>query len=261
MGCDPFTCLGFCNKAMSRICIDGLISRFAAAHFGQCNACSPLNALMRAIQRFLARRGPPPPHKVNSRRPSAAPVTANCAEPPGLRRGLNPEAIHTVVWVDDTVFVTKTPQQSSCAGLSSGCPVCALASRSSKRLQLHCHRLAAALGLGLRDDKRQYPSQRVVYTGIVVNTFCGTVSIPPERKLRLASFIESFFDLRECSLTLLASLRGRVQRYSVCFPYILPFTALFSSIISTHHRYERRRRLRPLRCPPSDCREDRPFYL
>jgi hypothetical protein len=55
MGCDPFSCLGFCDKAMSGFCIDGFIARFAAAHFGQRNAGSPLNALMRCIQRFLAR--------------------------------------------------------------------------------------------------------------------------------------------------------------------------------------------------------------
>ena len=61
MGCDPYTCLGLCDKAMSGFCIDGFVGRFAAAHFGQRNAGSPLNALMRAIQRFLARRSPPPP--------------------------------------------------------------------------------------------------------------------------------------------------------------------------------------------------------
>ncbi len=67
MGCDPYTwaCLGFFDKAMSGFCIGGFIGRFAAAHFGQRNAGSPLNALMRCIQRFLARRAPaqaPRPH-------------------------------------------------------------------------------------------------------------------------------------------------------------------------------------------------------
>ena len=58
MGCYPSTCLGLCDKAMSGFCIDGGVCRFAAAHFGQRNAGSPLNALMRAIQRFRARRTP-----------------------------------------------------------------------------------------------------------------------------------------------------------------------------------------------------------
>jgi hypothetical protein len=75
MGCDPFSCLGFCDKAMSGLCIDGFIARFAAAHFGQRNAGSPLNALMRCIQRFLARRGPPPA-PLPAARPPGSPLPA-----------------------------------------------------------------------------------------------------------------------------------------------------------------------------------------
>ncbi len=79
MGCDPSTCLGLCDKAMSGFCIDGFVGRFAAAHFGQRNAGSPLNALMRAIQRFLARRAPSPPqHPACS--PQAVPSPA-CGTP------------------------------------------------------------------------------------------------------------------------------------------------------------------------------------
>ena len=59
MGCDAYSCLGLCDKAMSGFCIDGFVGRFAAAHFGQRNAGSPLNVLMRCIQRFLVRRAPP----------------------------------------------------------------------------------------------------------------------------------------------------------------------------------------------------------
>jgi hypothetical protein len=62
----PF--LGLCDKAMSGFCIDGFVGRFAAAHFGQRNAGSPLNALMCAIQRFLARRAPPPPPPLRTAR-------------------------------------------------------------------------------------------------------------------------------------------------------------------------------------------------
>jgi hypothetical protein len=101
MGCDPYTCLGFCDKAMSGFCIDGFVGRFAAAHFGQRNAGSPLNALMRCIQRFLARRAPAPAPRPNTRR-LALP------EPEPVRRGLHDTALHTAIWVDDTVFVTTS---------------------------------------------------------------------------------------------------------------------------------------------------------
>ena len=226
MGCDPFSCLGFCDKAMSGFCIDGFIGRFAAAHFGQRNAGSPLNALMRCIQRFLARRGPPPAPRPQTRRlPAPADTT--------VRRGLHPEALHTVVWVDDTVFVTKTPSHPPCAGLDGGCSVCARSARSARRSQSYWHRLARALGLGLSDEKRQEPSQRITYTGIVVDSFRHTLSIPPEKKVRLASCLEEFLYLRSATAHDVASLRGRLQHYSICLPYVLPFVALFSSLLGT----------------------------
>ena len=267
MGCDPYTCLGLCDKAMSGFCIDGFVGRFAAAHFGQRNAGSPLNALMRAIQRFLARRSPPPPPKPAVCAPPAspgsvcgssaeaspvlppspsAPVRTRRAQPgpacgapaaasPPLptRRGLHPEAIHSVVWVDDTVYVTKTPSHPPCSGFTGGCLICRRAARTASRSQRYWHRLADDLGLGLSDDKRQLPSQRVVYTGMTVDSYHGTISIPPDKKARLAAFLEDFFFRHEATLSELASFRGRIQHYSAGLPYVLPFVALISSVIGT----------------------------
>jgi hypothetical protein len=44
---------------MSCFEIGGFVGRFTTAHFGQRSAGSPLNALMRNILRFLARREQP----------------------------------------------------------------------------------------------------------------------------------------------------------------------------------------------------------
>jgi hypothetical protein len=38
------------------------------------------------------------------------------------------------------------------------------------------------------------------------------------------------------ALSQLASFRGRVQHYSACIPYVLPFVALISSIIDTEDK-------------------------
>ena len=46
---------------VTRIDHRSIVRSLAAAHLGQHNASSPLNALMRAIQRFLARSSPPSP--------------------------------------------------------------------------------------------------------------------------------------------------------------------------------------------------------
>jgi hypothetical protein len=229
MGCDASSCLGVCDKSMSAFCVDGFVGRFAAAHFGQRNAGSPLNALMRCIQRFLARRAPPPPARA-----TLPPQPALAVAPPvATRRGLDDTALHSAVWVDDTVFVTKTPPHPPCAGLTGACPVCSRTSRAARRSQVWWHRLADELGLGLSADKRQTPSQRVTYTGMVVDTFLRTLSMPPEKVTRLAAFLESFFDRREASLSDLASLRGRIQHYSACLPHVLPYVALISSVIGT----------------------------
>jgi hypothetical protein len=66
-----------------------------------------------------------------------------------------------------------------------------------------------------------------------VDTFLRTLSMPSEKFTRLAAFLESFFDRREASLSDLASLRGRVKRYSACLPHVLPYVALISSVIGT----------------------------
>ncbi len=110
MGCDVFSCLGLCDKAMSGICIDGFVGRFAAAHFGQCNAGSPLNVLMRCIQRFLARHAPQEPRPLHSARAKETGSDAFDAAPPSpTPRGLHSTALHSATWVDDAVFATKTP--------------------------------------------------------------------------------------------------------------------------------------------------------
>ena len=135
--------------------------------------------------------------------------------------------------MDDAVYATKTAPHPPCLGLAGGCPICSHFSRQARRSQHYWHRLAAELGLGLSDDKRQLPSQRVTYTGMVVDTFHRTLSIPPDKEAKLAAFLEDFFARREATLSELASLRGRIQHYSACLPYIAPFVALFSSVIGT----------------------------
>jgi hypothetical protein len=233
MGCDPHSCLGLCDKAMSGFSFDGFIGRFAAAHFGQRNAGSPLNVLMRCIQRFLSRRGPANASKLNTKRLREITVEKIPPAPPPPRRGLGPEALLSVVWVDDAVYVTKTPPHLPCVGLLAGCPVCSKSCKAARRSQSGWHCLAHELGLGLSHEKRQFPSQRITYTGIVVDTFHRTISIPPEKKSRLVKFLEPFFECRVSSGTDLASLRGRVQHYSACLPYVQPFVALFSSVLET----------------------------
>jgi hypothetical protein len=107
----------------------------------------------------------------------------------------------------------RPPTHPPCPGLRGGCPICSRAVRTACRSQHYWHRLTAALGLCLSDDKRQLPSQRVTYTGMVVDSFLGAiqVSIPPDKKARLAECLEEFFFRRKATLSELAYLHGRIQ--------------------------------------------------
>ncbi len=69
---------------------------------------------------------------------------------------------------------------------------------------------------------------------MTVDSFLGTISIPPEKKIRLAAFLEEFFFLREATLSELASFHGSIQHYYPAgLPYVLPFVALISSVNGT----------------------------
>ena len=156
---------------------------------------------MRCIQRFLSRRGPATAPTLHTKRPREIsdkirlnPLTPpkqnqNPLTPPAPRRGLGPEALLSAVWVVGAVYVTKTPPHPPCVGLRAGCPVCSKSSRAARRSQSSWYCLAHELGLGLSNEKRQLPSQRVTYTGIVIDTFHCTISIPPDKKSRLVKFL------------------------------------------------------------------------
>ncbi len=119
---------------------------------------------MRCIQRFLARRAPAPVQRAHTRRvpdPAPPPPAALAASPvaePVQRRGLHATTLHSVVWVDRTVFVTKTPPHPPCACLVGGCPVCSRTGSAARQSKSWWHHLADELGLGLSDDRRQLPS-------------------------------------------------------------------------------------------------------
>jgi hypothetical protein len=111
MGCDVY------SSCHSGFCIDGFVGRFAAVHFGQRNARSPLNALMRCIQRFLARRAPRESRPLHSARVQKPEADIPVVPPPSpTPSGFHPTALQRAVWVDNAVYVTKTrpPRASAC---------------------------------------------------------------------------------------------------------------------------------------------------
>ncbi len=58
VGCFPRISFGTCDKARSGCRIDGFLFRFAATHFGQEIAGSPLNCLLMTVLTLLLRKSP-----------------------------------------------------------------------------------------------------------------------------------------------------------------------------------------------------------
>lgn len=199
LGCTPSTCLGACDKARSGCCIDGHYFRFAAAHFGQKLAGSPLNNLFRAIIRYL------------------------------VRLHMKPEAAFLLLcflWVDDLSLARNIEYHGFCGGLENNCSTCIDALHSFKATQALWHRLAAELGITLNLTKRQEPSQRFEYTGILFDTIRGRLFIPEKKLDKLTTCLRDLAAASETTLRNVLSVQGRVRHYSLCIPYIGPLVPL-----------------------------------
>lgn len=201
VGCSPRSCLGTCDKARSGCCIDGQFFRFAATHFGQKLAGSPLNCLLMAVIRHMVRRS-------GSLSPSAL--------------------LLCFLWVDDLILAWNVPYHGRCGGLAANCSKCQEALERFKELRSYWHDLADKLGISLSLSKRQPPSQRVEYTGVIVDTVAGRLFIPEKKLEKLRKCLSDLASAPDCSTRELLSVRGRLRHYSLCINYIEPLVPLLS---------------------------------
>ena len=195
VGCSPRTCLGTCDKARSGCCIDGFLFRFAATHFGQKLAGSPLNCLLMTVLRHLLRRA----QKAS----------------PGL-------LLLCFLWVDDLILARNVAPHGPCGGLASECSVCAAALAEFEQFRRYWHKLADTLGISLSTAKRQEPGQRIEYTGVIVDTVAGRLFIPETKLEKLRKCLTSLIAAPDCSTREILSVRGRVRHYSLCINYVRP---------------------------------------
>ena len=213
VGCGAQECIGGCDRAMEGARLDGHTVRITASHFGQTTAGSPLASMLNCIRRSLARRkgglGPSPL--------------------PGLARG----AILSVVWVDDTVMVTKAAAHGICGGLDAGCIECFLLKVEADAAQHFVRGLFADLHIKLTDGKRQVAAQRVTYTGVVLDTVKGRFFCPADKLATLVAVLGEMGASVSMSARKVAGVRGKVLHYSTSIPYVRVFAVWFSNIIAT----------------------------
>jgi len=215
LGCTPETCTGTCDKSRSGVDLDGMLARFASAHFGEKPAGSPLGVLMLELRRYFARR------------PSFCGGLPRGRHVPGGGR------VDSASWVDDLLLLLKSRYHGRCGGTANGCKTWADTQELADLLERHWLWLAAELGLPLSEDKRQRASQVWEYSGILFNSIKGLLLIP-ERKLE--KVLASLLDLGgkvTATARELASVAGRLLHYSICIQHVRPFVPAFWAIMGS----------------------------
>ena len=213
VGCYYTDCLSGCDRSMAGVRLGGHTFRVCCAHFGQRVAGSTLASLVNSFRRGMLRRradaGPPPR--------------------PGMARG----SIPSVAWVDDVAYVAKVPLHGICGGLAAGCEVCHRIWVEANGSQAHVRSTSEQLHLELTDKKRQCPSQRVQYTGIIVDTIVGRMFCPDEKRVALLALLAEIGLATSVGARTLAKCRGKILHYSQCLPYIRASAVWFSQVLGS----------------------------
>ena len=66
----------------------------------------------------------------------------------------------------------------------------------------------------LSDDKRQPPAQRIVYTGIIVDTIKGRFFCPDEKRVAFISAVRELGESARMTARAVAAVRGKAHHYS-----------------------------------------------
>jgi len=93
----------------------------------------------------------------------------------------------------------------------------------------HCEELH----MWLSDNKKQLPRQRVVYTGIILDTIQGRYFCPEEKRGAIVSVLRGMCEAGRMGAREVAGVRGKVGHYSICLPYLKVYAPWFSQIIKT----------------------------
>jgi hypothetical protein len=215
LGCTPETCTGTCDKSRSGVDLDGMLARFASAHFGEKPAGSPLGVLMLELRRYFARR------------PSFRGGLPKGRHVPGGGR------VDSASWVDDLLLLLKSRYHGRCGGATNGCKTCADTKELADLLEEHWLWLAAELGLPLSEDKRQRASQIWEYSGIIFDSIKGLLLIPDRKLAKVTASLLELGGTVSTTARELASVAGRLLHYSICIQHVRPFVPAFWAIMGS----------------------------
>ena len=213
LGCSARDCSSFCDKSMAAVMIEGQLFRLEAAILVR-----PQRVLRWPVSWTLC-----------------VGFWLEGLEGLGLRygNGLAGGALPSVVLVDDTVWVVKAIRHGICGGLDAECIECGLLQVEGLAAMAVVEGLFAELHLWLNNNKRQLPGQRIVYTGIILDTIQGRYYCPEEKRIALISVLQDMGAAALMPARAVASVRGKLLHYACCLPYIQAYAPWFSQIIRT----------------------------
>ena len=197
-GCDPASCGGACDKAMSGVCMSGHVMRFAGPQFGGKTSHGPLAVVTDEFIRYIMRM----------------------------------IQIFGAAYVDDMLFALLCAWHGPCAGLRGGCVLCL---ENLTKAQVHEKWIDEVMvDLHLNCSlKRGVPGQRDVFMGVIFDTVLGRMLLTEEKLAKLMAGLASLLVWADASPRDMAKLRGKLISYSLCIqrirPFIIPFTKFIGS--------------------------------
>jgi hypothetical protein len=81
----------------------------------------------------------------------------------------------------------------------------------ARSAQAHVRYVSAQVHLELADKKRQEPSQRIQYTGIIVDTVAGRLFCPPEKLAGVVTALRNLMARTSAGARVIAGCRGKLQ--------------------------------------------------
>ena len=196
-GCGPGDCLGFCDKSMFGLCVDGHVSRFAVCQFGHKVSNGPLWVLTNTICAYESRA-----HGVDSQ-----------------------------AFVDDLFKALAVAIHTLCGGLEGDCPICMAALEEAKAKMTFLDNMMRECGLEYSTKGDMRILQRHLFIGIIFDTLKGRIFIAKEKLDKTMKLLQDMMQQAECSPREMAKLRGKFGHQFRCVEGVAPFLIPFNQFV------------------------------
>ena len=196
-GCGPGDCLGFCDKSMFGLCVDGQVGRFAVCQFGHTVSNGPLFVLTSTICAYCSRV-----HGVDAQQ-----------------------------FVDDLMKALRVRAHAACGGLDGSCPICLEALERALEKMAFLDKMMKDCALVYSDKGDMRILQRHLYIGIIFDTLKGRVFIGKDKFDKTMALLLELMQQSECTPRTMSKLRGKCGHQFRCVEGVRPFLVPFNQFV------------------------------